>query len=123
TAHHQDDQLETVLLQLLRGAGVAGLAAMPECAPFGAGQHLRPLLDLSRARLQSFLSETDLSWVEDSSNVAVQYDRNFLRQRIVPLLRERWPGAGATISRTARHMAQAQTLLEALACIDLAAVA
>ncbi len=120
TAHHQEDQLETVLLQLLRGAGVAGLAAMPEDAPFGRGRHLRPLLGIARAVLEELVRAAGLSWVEDSSNTDVRYDRNYLRHRVLPVLRERWPGAAGTVARTARHLAEAQSLLDDLARIDLA---
>jgi tRNA(Ile)-lysidine synthase len=121
TAHHQDDQLETVLLQLLRGAGVAGLSAMPERTAFGRGHHIRPLLGCSRADLEAVVGAAGLDWVQDSSNTQLQFDRNYMRQRVLPLLRERWPRAAATVARTAGHMAEAQSLLEELARIDLAA--
>lgn len=120
TAHHQEDQLETVLLQLLRGAGVTGLSAMPADAPFGRGRHLRPLLDVSRAELEEQVRTSGLTWVEDSSNAALEYDRNYLRHNVIPALRERWPGAAATATRSARHLAEAQSLLDELARIDLA---
>lgn len=120
TAHHQEDQLETVLLQLMRGAGVAGLSAMPEDAPFGKGHHVRPLLGLSRAALEAMVREAGLTWVEDASNQSLQYDRNYLRHRVLPLLIQRWPNAAATVTRTAGHMAEAQGLLDDLARIDMA---
>ena len=114
TAHHQDDQLETVLLQLMRGAGVAGLAAMPEVAPFAQGLLVRPLLTLPRTALATWVQAHGLSWVEDESNAQVRPDRNFLRARVLPLIRERWPSAAATVARSARHAAEAQRLLELL---------
>ncbi|MBV8307952.1 MAG: tRNA lysidine(34) synthetase TilS [Gammaproteobacteria bacterium] len=114
TAHHEDDQLETVLLQLLRGAGVAGLAAMPAVAPFSSGVLARPLLGVARAALTDWLRGQGLTWVEDESNAQLRPDRNFLRARVLPLLRERWPSAAATVSRSARHAAEAQRLLDAL---------
>ncbi len=120
TAHHQDDQLETVLLQLLRGAGVAGLSAMPEKADFGRGCHVRPLLGCSRTDLEALVRQAGLAWVEDTSNAQLQFDRNYMRQRVLPLLRERWPQAATTVSRTAGHMAETQTLLDELARLDLA---
>jgi tRNA(Ile)-lysidine synthase len=119
TAHHEDDQLETVLLMLLRGAGVAGLAAMPELAPFACGFLARPLLTRSRAELEAFVREAGLAFLEDPSNLDERLDRNFLRRRVLPVIRERWPGAAATVGRTARHAAEAQWLLESLAQADL----
>jgi tRNA(Ile)-lysidine synthase len=115
TAHHVDDQLETVLLQLVRGAGVAGLAAMPMCTPLGAGSHLRPLLGVTHAALVEYLSARRVPWFEDPMNADTRFDRSFMRARILPALRERWPAVAANVGRSARHMADAQTLLEGLA--------
>jgi tRNA(Ile)-lysidine synthase len=131
TAHHQDDQLETVLLQLLRGAGVAGLAAMPEVVPFAAGLLVRPLLPLPRAALTAWLGARRLpwaadggeAWIEDDSNALTSLDRNFLRLRVLPVIGERWPQAAVTVSRSARHAAQAQRLLDALGAADVARAA
>lgn len=123
TAHHQDDQLETVLLQLLRGAGVAGLAAMPAVTPFAGGLLVRPLLPLTRAELLAWLTTQDLPWVEDDSNVQLHLDRNFLRARVLPVIRERWPAAASTVARSARHAAEAQQLLDALGEADAARAA
>lgn len=119
TAHHADDQLETVLLMLLRGAGVAGLAAMPELTPFAGGWLARPLLTRSRAELEAFVRAAGLAFLEDPSNRDERLDRNFLRRRVLPAVRERWPGAAATVGRTARHAAEAQQLLETFARADL----
>ena len=115
-AQHQDDQVESLLLQLLRGAGVAGLAAMPE----KAGATLRPLLPIARAELVAWLRRRRTVWVEDPSNLDERHARNFLRLKIVPLLRERWPGIGVTLSRSAALAAEAQQLLEAGADAALA---
>jgi tRNA(Ile)-lysidine synthase len=123
TAHHQDDQLETVLLQLLRGAGVAGLAAMPEVTPFAAGRLARPLLSRSRAELESWARARKLAWVEDDSNVNERFDRNYLRGTVLPLIRTRWPGAATAVSRTARHAGEAQRLLDTLARADVESAA
>ncbi|MFZ9652162.1 MAG: tRNA lysidine(34) synthetase TilS [Steroidobacteraceae bacterium] len=122
TAHHEDDQLETVLLQLMRGAGVAGLAAMPACAPFGRGWSLRPLLGSSRAELVDFALQAKLDWVEDDSNVDERFDRNYVRRRIVPLLRARWPAAARVAARSTAHLAEARELLGELAAIDLSSL-
>lgn len=115
TAHHQDDQAETLLLQLLRGAGPKGLAAMPAVAT----ALLRPLLDVDRAALLDYARQHALTWVEDPSNARREYDRNFLRHEIMPRLRTRWPTAAATLARGARHQAEAARLLDELAKIDL----
>lgn len=115
SAHHLDDQLETVLLQLFRGAGVAGLAAMPQRAAFAGGQLVRPLLPLPRAALQAYARQQQLAWSEDDSNADPRFDRNFLRLRIVPLLQQRWPGAAATVARSAALLGEAQQLLDASA--------
>ncbi len=120
TAHHRDDQAETLLLQLLRGSGPAGLAAMPARAPLGAGWLLRPLLGVERASLRRYARAQGLRWVEDASNLDPALDRNFLRLRVLPLLRARWPALGRTLGRSAGHLAEAARLLEALALQDLA---
>lgn len=119
TAHHQDDQLETVLLQLLRGAGVAGLSAMPARARFAGGWHVRPLLEVSRAELADYVSRQELPWIEDASNTDSRFDRNFLRRHVLPALRQRWPSAAANVLRSARHMAEAQQLLDEAARLDM----
>ncbi len=111
TAQHQDDQAETVLLQLLRGAGLSGLAGMPQWAEFGPGWLLRPLLDVPRSALYRYAVEHGLHWIEDLSNQDTSYDRNFLRQQVLPLLQQRWPGASGTLSRSARHCVEALRLV------------
>jgi len=121
TAQHEDDQVETVLLMLLRGAGMAGLAAMPEVAPFARGSLARPLLTRSRAELVAWVRRQGLACLDDPSNADEAFDRNFLRLRVLPVIRERWPAAATTVSRTARHAAEAQRLLEALAQADVGA--
>lgn len=115
TAQHRDDQAETLLLQLLRGAGLAGLAAMPERAEFAPGFLLRPLLEFSRRELQDYAAAQGLAWVEDPSNLDPAYDRNFIRNQVMPLLAERWPSVSATLSRSAKHCADAESSLNALA--------
>ncbi|HHH36150.1 MAG TPA: tRNA lysidine(34) synthetase TilS [Gammaproteobacteria bacterium] len=119
TAHHQDDQAETLLLQLLRGAGPHGLAAMPFRNGFAAGSHVRPLLDFGRTALAAYAREAKLSWVEDESNFDTGIRRNFLRHQVLPLLRERWPRAAITLARSASHCADAAILLDRMAAADL----
>lgn len=111
TAHHQDDQAETVLLQLCRGAGPRGLSGMPALKRFGLGWHARPLLGFKRESLLAYAKEHQLAWVEDESNADLRFDRNFIRHRILPLLQSRWPGVTETVSRSAGHCARAETLL------------
>jgi tRNA(Ile)-lysidine synthase len=122
TAHHRDDQLETVFIQLLRGAGVPGLAAMPARVPFGPGYHARPLLEIDRDCLADYARRHQLSWLEDPMNDSSRFDRAWLRTRILPAVRERWPAAGATVARSAAHLAQASRLLAEMAAADAAGV-
>ncbi len=119
TAHNQDDQLETVLLQLFRGCGLAGLAAMPPVAPLGRGLLVRPLLERTRADLETWVRGQGLPWVDDDTNADERFDRNFLRKRVLPAVRERWGGVASAVARSARHAAEAQQLLEALARADV----
>lgn len=112
TAQHADDQAETFLLQALRGAGPAGLAAMPERRPLGSAWLLRPLLSWSRAELEAWAIEQGLEWIEDPSNADSRFDRNFLRTEIMPKLHERWPELAATLGRSARRCAEADALLD-----------
>ena len=122
TAHHRDDQAETLLLQLLRGAGPHGLAAMPAAARLGQGWLLRPLLDLDRADLLVYAREHGLRWIEDASNADAGFDRNYLRHHVLPLLRERWPAVNRTLARSARWCAETADWLDQEAAADLARV-
>lgn len=119
TAHTQDDQAETLLLQLLRGAGPKGLAAMPACQSFHSGRLLRPFLDLSRRQLQDYARLQSLCWIEDASNQDSRFDRNFIRHQVMPILRQRWPAAAKNLSRSALHCAEADSNAGELALIDL----
>jgi tRNA(Ile)-lysidine synthase len=119
TAQHRDDQAETLLFRLLRGAGVRGLSGMPHQRPLGEGHLFRPLLDVTRAQLEAYASEHDLSWIEDPSNQDRQYSRNYLRHQVFPELTRRWPQALATMARSAAHLSEAQGLLVELAELDL----
>jgi tRNA(Ile)-lysidine synthase len=120
-AQHRDDQAETVLLQLLRGAGLPGLAAMPVIRDQTGGDAprlLRPLLDATRAEIEAYARERGLAWVEDESNADERRPRNRLRHRVMPLLRELHPDPAASLARSAAHIAEAEALMQALAAID-----
>ncbi len=121
TGQHRDDQAETVLFRLLRGAGVRGLAAMPVERPLGLGRLVRPLLGASRVDLDAYARRNALHWVEDPSNQNHGYARNFLRGEVMPLLQQRWPQAVSSMARASAHMAEAQKLLDELAQLDLLA--
>jgi len=114
TAHHLEDQAETLLLQLMRGAGLAGLAAMPQRAERAGHTLLRPLLDQPRAALRACLLRRGLSWSEDPSNSDPRFDRNYVRHELLPRLEARWPAAVRTLARSAAHLAEAQALLDGL---------
>ncbi|MEX2367214.1 MAG: tRNA lysidine(34) synthetase TilS, partial [Pseudohongiellaceae bacterium] len=101
-AHHLDDQIETMLFRLLRGTGLKGLAGMPVSRPLGAGQLYRPLLALARDELEQYAIEHRLQWIEDDSNARADYDRNYLRLKVLPLLEKRWPGYKNNWLRTAQ---------------------
>ena len=112
-AQHRNDQLETVLLQLFRGAGLKGLSGMPAVIRFGAGMLIRPLLEVSQKDINQYALQHDLQWIEDPSNQDTQFDRNYLRHDILPLLEQRWPGLDKTVARVAQHCADAQAMLSA----------
>lgn len=122
TAHHAQDQVETLLLRLLRGAGVKGLGAIAERSRFGRGWLVRPLLSLGRPELEAYARDRSLSWVEDPTNRDIDLDRNYLRHEVVPVLRRRWPGMDAAIGRSARLAAEAEELLHVTAARDASKV-
>ena len=113
-AHHQDDQAETLLLQLARGAGVKGLAGMAAMS----GKLLRPLLDVPRSDLEAYAKQHHLTWIEDESNTDTALDRNFMRHKVLPILEKSYPSIRQTLSRSAQHMADANALLDELAHFD-----
>jgi tRNA(Ile)-lysidine synthase len=127
-AHSLDDQAETVLLQMLRGAGLKGLAGMPvvreaaaRSSPTAAeAKLLRPLLAVPRADIEAWARALGLSWVEDESNASLRFDRNYLRRRVIPLLERRFPGYRETLARTSRHMAEALALAKEVSDLDSA---
>ncbi len=112
TAHHQNDQAETLLLHLVRGSGVDGLAAMPEVRPLARGHLGRPLLACSRAELVDYANLHRLNYLDDPSNQDCRFERNFLRHQVMPLLASRWPAVGKTLARAARLQGESRQLLE-----------
>ncbi len=116
-AHHEDDQAETFLLQLIRGAGVKGLSSM---AHFDERRRLwRPLLNASRIDIESYAKQHKLKWIEDESNQNIDYYRNFIRSKVLPILKNRFNHIIKVISRSTSHLAEAQSLLDDLAKKDL----
>lgn len=116
-AHHEDDQAETFLLQIIRGAGVKGLSSM---AHFDEDRHLwRPLLNTSKMDIETYAKQHKLKWIEDESNQNIAFDRNFIRSKILPILKNRFSHIIKVISRSSSHIAEAQHLLDDLAKIDL----
>ena len=119
--HHQDDQAETVILQLIRGSGLAGLAAMPivrddKSSPI---RLWRPFLEITRSEIEAYANEHQLEWIEDPTNADERFTRNAVRKRVIPLLEKIQPQVTKNLSRTAAHLAQAKILLDELADIDL----
>jgi len=119
TAHHRDDQAETLLLQLLRGAGVEGLAAMSAVRNWNQGWHARPLLEIHRQAIRDWAVARQLHWIDDPSNAASIADRNYLRHHVMPRLVSRWPGAVESIARSATHCADAAETIRRQAEADL----
>jgi len=120
TAQHIEDQAETLLLQLLRSASTAGLSAMPEQRQLGNHLHLRPMLFFSRQEIVDFANEHALRWVEDPTNCDTAYDRNFLRQDVVSVLKSRWPEFSRQMATVARLQSKNLQVLDDMAGIDLA---
>jgi tRNA(Ile)-lysidine synthase len=104
-AHHRDDQAETFLLQLLRGAGPEGLSAMPARAVLGKGSVVRPLLEVAPAAIRDYADVSRLCWIDDPSNDDRRFNRNYLRHEVIPILLARWPAAMRTIARAAANQA------------------
>lgn len=122
TAHHQDDQAETLLLQLMRASGPAGLASMPVIKAFGRGYHVRPLLGFGQQALRDYAESQYLNWVDDPSNADTSYDRNYIRRRVIPALVHNWPQANEALSQAASLQQDALEVIDAMASVDLAAV-
>ncbi len=112
TGHHMDDQVETFMLNLMRGAGIDGLSAMPEIKDFGVGFHGRPFLSVTKADIKEYALKHNLSWVEDESNADSTYDRNFIRNEVMPLLKTRWSGASEAICNSVEHVQNAKSYID-----------
>ncbi|EDP46981.1 tRNA(Ile)-lysidine synthase (tRNA(Ile)-lysidinesynthetase) (tRNA(Ile)-2-lysyl-cytidine synthase) [Rickettsiella grylli] len=116
TAHHRNDQAETFLLQLFRGAGLKGLISMPFCRPLTNNVYLmRPLLNFTRQELYAYAQTHHLTWIEDDSNKNQRFSRNFIRHQVLPRIQQRWPQAHKTIARSAANLAEAHALLDEIA--------
>ncbi len=111
TGHHQLDQAETLLLQLIRGAGVKGLSAMAKSSLFDDCHLVRPLLSFTKTEILVYAKENGLQWTEDTSNHDMVFDRNYVRHQLMPIFQARWPSVSQTISRAANHCAEADALL------------
>ena len=122
TAQHQEDQAETLLLQLLRGAGPKGLSAMATEFQLNNVDVFRPLIGQSQADILAYAHQHELNWIEDPSNADTRWSRNYLRHSVWPVISERWPSAARTLSRSAEHCAEASELLDDLAKQDFDAL-
>lgn len=119
TAHHQNDQAETILFNLFRGTGIRGLTAMKPCMTFGPGKLVRPLLSIPRSLLLQYAQSHNLSWVDDPSNDDTDLDRNYIRHRVIPVIERRWPAAQSSISRTGRNLRQAEQIIDEVGMQDI----
>ena len=119
TAHHQSDQAETILFNLVRGAGIQGLRAMKSCVTFATGLHLRPLLQVPKALLFDYAGYYDLKWIDDPSNLDLELGRNYLRHHIIPQIEARWPAAQSTITRAGENLLDAEQILHEIGMQDI----
>lgn len=118
TAHHSDDQIETILLQLFRGAGVHGLAGCAQTRAMGNALLVRPLLEISREQIEHYAEQNQLQWRDDPSNHSLIHDRNYLRHEVMPLLHTRWKGLRETIGRSSQWQSESSQMLDSLAKLD-----
>lgn len=119
TAHHADDQVETFILNVLRGSGSAGLRGIASSRPLGRSLLLRPLLGVSKQDLLAYAEAHDLKWFDDPSNKSDRFNRNYLRNQVTPLLRARWPGYLDSIQAVVSIQAETQDALDEFAIQDL----
>ena len=119
TAHHQHDQAETILFNLFRGAGVRGLRAMKSCLTFASGLHLRPLLSVPRSLLVDYAQKHKLKWIDDPSNTNIEFDRNYIRQKIIPVIEQRWPAAQSSIVRAGANLLEAEMIIDEIGLEDI----
>ena len=117
-AHHADDQIETVMLQLFRGTGLHGLAGCAPSRPLGRGHLIRPLIDIPRQEIERYANKNNLHWLNDPSNESLIHDRNFLRHEVMPLLHSRWQGLREIIGRTSQWQNESIQILESIAKED-----
>lgn len=122
SAHHRDDQAETLLLNLVRGSGPAGLAGIASARRFGPGWLVRPLLDVEQSDIRTYAASASLQWIDDPSNQEMRFDRNFLRHEVLPKLATRWPDVAHRLNRSASHASEATELMAELARIDMRAL-
>ncbi len=120
TAHHADDQIETILLQLFRGAGVHGLAGCAQSRVIGNALLVRPWLEISRQEIAHYAEKNKLQWRDDPSNDSLVHDRNYLRHEVMPLLHERWKGLRKTVARSSQWQSESSDMLDSLATLDAA---
>ena len=120
--HHADDQVETVLYRLMRGAGAKGLSGMPNKRVLGKGYLVRPFLDCAKSTLENEAQLRNLAWIEDESNEDNRFDRNYLRNAVIPQISQRWPDYTQSIKRTAELSSESDQLAKELAVIDLQAL-
>ena len=119
TAHHLDDQIETTLFRIFRGTGLDGLRSIRKKAKFGKGLLCRPLINIPREAIEQYAKLNDIKWIEDPSNKNIDFDRNYLRNNIVPSIKKRWPNAQKTITRLSSLAENNQKLLHELAKEDI----
>ena len=119
TAHHKNDQAETVLLNLMRGAGARGLSGIQYVRSFGECQLIRPMLDITKEQILEYATEHQLNYIQDPANADRNYDRNFLRHLVLPLLQERWESSVESISRSAHNLSDVRSILDETAAEDL----
>jgi len=119
TAHHQNDQAETLLIQLLRGSGSRGLSAMPKLKNFGEGLLYRPFIDIEKSEIRGYAIENHLDWVEDNSNNDEKFTRNFLRHNILPQLEKLYPHVHKNIARASKHQSELSKISDDLAILDI----
>ena len=119
TAHHLDDQIETTLFRIFRGTGLDGLRSIRKKAKFGKGLLFRPLINIPREAIEQYAKLNDIKWIEDPSNKNIDFDRNYLRNNIIPSIKKRWPNAQKTITRLSSLAENNQKLLHELAKEDI----
>ena len=119
TAHHQHDQSETILFNLFRGAGIRGLRAMKPCVSFASGFHLRPLLSVPNNLLNDYAQNHALKWIDDPSNTDTEFDRNYIRHKVIPVIAKRWPVAPGSIARSGENLLETEEIVNEVGLQDI----